>query len=1112
MKLERWIVVAALICLCATVLTPLLAAQSLISGDLTGTVMDPSGAVLSGASVALKNNATGAGRTTTTLSNGTYRFSLLTPGAYTVTVTAVGFSKSETQATVAVGQTTISDLKMTVGAASQTVEVSSAAPLVQADNADLSTNFGQSLIANQPNGGNDLTYVAQTAPGVTMNVGQGYGNFSSNGLPATSNLFTVNGENDMDPYLNLNNSGATNLTLGRNEVQEATVISNAYSGQYGQQAGAQVNYVTKSGTNQFHGNAEYWWTGSSMDANDWFNNRDNISRPFANNNEWAASLGGPIKKDKLFFFVNTEGMRYIVPSTQTVYAPTTTFANETLSYLASHDTAAYNSGLYQKYFNLFQNAAGYNQNNLVANSCDYSGGSLKGIGGLTHDNCIAQYQANPSLPGSEWILSGRVDYNLSEADHLWWRVRMDHGTQATYADPISSDFSAASYQPSYDGQGQWNHVFSPNATNQFIYAGSYYRAIFTQNDSSAFPYTLLGYGFNLTSVGGDTYAFPQGRNVTQYQFVDDFSYTKGAHSMKFGANFRRYDISDYAFSTYNNPLVYLLSIDDLYTGNAYLYRQRFPTNASEPVAMWGIGIYGQDEWRVSKNLKLTLALRLEHNSNPVCQTNCGSILNSNFYTLADSGSLSDASTPYNSIVSGYRHQLYSSTDAVNLAPRFGFAWSPGGSDKTVIRGGFGIFYDALAGLVGDNMMTNLPNEVEERLSGYSWADPSTETTAAACAGLIQNGFSSGASWADVSSYNGTNCRRPTYNSQAGTFHTPYYEQWSFGIQQALGDKSSFSLNYVGNHGVHVPVLNEGVNAYDPNGYFGGAVASTQTAQMFNVVQQYTSSGVSNYNGLTASYNQRVTYGFSVQANYTWSHAIDEVSNGGYSLYYNANSSIQYQIDPNCLRCNNYSNADYDIRNYFSASYVWQTPWKFSNKYVNGAIGGWTLSQNFFARSGLPYTIMDGYTTLGGYGPSITVANINSYVTGSCTNGNSQCVPSAIDSAGNLNSIYSSPGYTGVSLSSFSNQRRNTYRGPGFFDSDLSVNKNFKLTERLAFGFGANLYNVFNHPNFTNPDSTIGDSSFGQITSTTAPPTGPYGSFATGLPSGRIIQFQGKLMF
>ena len=143
---------------------------------------------------------------------------------------------------------------------------------MQADNADLSTNFNQNMITNQPNGGNDITYIAQTSPGAVMNVGGGYGNFSVYGLPATSNLFTVNGENDMDPYLNLNNSGATNLTLGRNDLQEATVISNAYSGQYGQQAGAQVNYVTKSGTNQYHGNAMYYWNGSSMNANDWFNN------------------------------------------------------------------------------------------------------------------------------------------------------------------------------------------------------------------------------------------------------------------------------------------------------------------------------------------------------------------------------------------------------------------------------------------------------------------------------------------------------------------------------------------------------------------------------------------------------------------------------------------------------------------------------------------------------------------------------------------------------------------------------------------------------------------------------------------------------------------------
>src|SRR5579875_3700163 len=287
----------------AAVMAPSLMAQSLSSGDLTGTVTDPSGAVVPNATVTLKSNATGATRTTTTNSAGTYRFSLLPAGSYTVTAEAQGFTKTQTLATITIGQAAVADVKLKVGSTSQTVEVTSAAPLVQTENADLSTNFSQTIVANEPNGGNDLTYIAQTAPGINMNRGQGYGNFQTSGLPATSNVFTMNGENQMDPYLNLNNSGATNLMLGKNAVQEATVVTNAYGAQYGQQVGAQVNYVTKSGSNAFHGNAEYWWTGSYLDANNWFNGLSTpaLPTPFNNNNQWAASLGGPIKKDKLFF-------------------------------------------------------------------------------------------------------------------------------------------------------------------------------------------------------------------------------------------------------------------------------------------------------------------------------------------------------------------------------------------------------------------------------------------------------------------------------------------------------------------------------------------------------------------------------------------------------------------------------------------------------------------------------------------------------------------------------------------------------------------------------------------------------------------------------------------
>ncbi len=466
-----------------------------------------------------------------------------------------------------------------------------------------------------------------------------------------------------------------------------------------------------------------------------------------------------------------------------------------------------------------------------------------------------------------------------------------------------------------------------------------------------------------------------------------------------------------------------------------------------------------------------------------------------------------------------RHQVYRGTDSINTSPRFGFAWSPGGSDKTVVRGGFGIFYDALPAFVVDSYIKNLPQSIDERLANAAWADPATAAAAANCAAAIQSGFANGVSWAGNNPINivdGVHCRRPTFNNESGTLHTPYYEQWSLGLQQAIGDKTSLSLGYVGNHGVHIPILNEGLNAYDAEGIFNGALPLTAPTGSFGIFNQYQSSGISNYNGLTASFSQRMTYGFSVQASYTWSHTMDEVSNGGTTLVYNGNTSIQYQLNPNCLRCNNYGNSDYDIRSYFSASYVWQTPFKFSNKFANGAFGGWTLSQNFFARTGLPYTIQNALDGVGNYGPAgYTIADINQYVNNGCSNGLSQCVPMATTLPGlngNPNPIYNIPALTGNALNGFPNQRRNMYRGPGFFDSDFTINKNFKLTERFAFGVGANFYNIFNHPNFASPDNLIGDTTFGQITSTTAPPTGPYGSFFPGSPSGRIVQFQGKLVF
>jgi hypothetical protein len=1105
--------------------SPFLSAQSLTTGNITGTVTDPSGAVTPNVTVTLKSSDTGETRTATTNSEGSYQFSLLRPGRYALSAEASGFAKAQQSVTVTVGQTSITDVRMALGTSSTTIEVTAATPLIQSDSADLSSHVDQNVISNGVNGGNDVTALAYTAPGVTMNEGQGYGNFSSNGLPATSNLFTVNGENDMDPYLNLNNSGATNLTLGTNELQEATVISsNAYSGQYGQQAGAQINYVTKSGTNQFHGNAIYEWTGSSMDANDWFNKPrasngfTSTPRPFANNNEWAVSLGGPVIKDKLFFFIDYEGIRYIVPSSGPVYVPTADYITQTLANLTA--TAPAEVALYTKLFNLYTSAPGYNGTNFIEGSC---GEALPLVNPVftSGNNCFSTYQATPALPGTEWILPFRVDYAVSQRDQIYFRARIDHGTQATLADPFNSGLSAASYQPAYDGQFGWTHEFNSNLTNQFNADLSHYQALFTQTNPSVFPYSIISTGFNLGDASGITsyaFDFPQGREVTQYQFIDDLSWTRGRHSFKFGANFRRYDITDYTFSVLNNPEVLIGDVTgnssvvvddpnysdggvlDFYDGTALQTRQRFPSRSTQPVALWGLGLYAQDQWKVRSDLTLTVALRAEKNSNPVCQTNCSSLMTDPFNTLLDAGKLSK-DTPYNSIINGHNHQIYRNTDAIDLGPRIGLAWTP--LPKTVLRAGFGMFYDAFPAVVADQFLTNLPGLVEVRITGTPWGDTTTADSpyvqGAASAAAIQGGFDSGATYNTLKAELGSQFRTPAYHNQIGTFHTPYYEQWSLGVQQGLGSSTVVSVGYVGNHGVHIPIYNEGLNAF---GF--PSLPATAPTPIFTAVQEYSSVGISNYNGLTASVNQRSVHGLTFQASYTWSHGLDEVSNGGIgSTPYNASQtfgSLTYQINPNCLKCNNYGNADYDIRNSFSASYVWIMPFKFSSRLATEALGGWQISQNFFARSGLPLTVIDGNTSITNYGPTNTVANV---IAGNgqqnCVNGNSQCLNPAAFAASNA-------------FATFPNQRRNQFHGPGFFDSDFTIGKNFKLTEKVTFYFATNFYNIFNHPNFTNPDLNLADSTFGQITSTAAPPTGPYGAFFTGLPSGRIVQFSGKIIF
>lgn len=1111
-----WMLLAS--ALIVSLILPALAfAQSLTSGDINGTVLDPSGAAVPNASVTVKSTENGSTQTTTTNNTGAYRFHLLNPGQYNVSATAQGLQVQSHIVNVAVGQTSTVNITMQIASASQTVEVTAEPGVIQTDNGNVSTNISPEIIANMPNPGNDLSYYVQTSPGATMNTQGGYGNTATYGISATSNLFTVDGMNENDPFLNLNNSGATNLLLGANDVQTATVVNNGYTGEYGTLAGANVNYVTKSGTNKFHGNAEYFWNGRVLNANDWFLNNDGAPRSFDNANQWAASLGGPIVKNKTFFFLDTEGLRLLIPTSQPVFAPSPAFQAGTLANLTATGNAA-EIPFYNQIFNIYNNAPG------VSRATPVSGGGCDGgvvlAGGAP---CANQFQSNINNLTTEWLMTARVDQNIGNRDRAFIHFRSDHGLQATITDPLNPALNAQSIQPQYEGQLQETHQFGANGVNQFIVAGSWYSAIFgPPNLASALaltPYQLDFSGGEFSTPGSAFYGtWPQGRNVTQYQISDDYGWQKGNHNLKFGVNFRRNDLTDYTpggnFATV--PLALFGSEASFFSGTTDVYEQAFATRPTQPLAIYSLGLYAQDEWAVRPSLKVTLSLRAEHNSNPVCQTNCFARLADSFLNISH-----DPTQPYNQAIVTGQHSALAGYQGLSWEPRVGFAWQPLGKGSTVIRGGLGMFSDVFPGTTATLFDTNPPlkntfittGQLAPGLPGS--AQTAAEASNAAFVGGFNTGLNLGQIMATVPGF-----VPPTMTSAARNIRYPTYTEWNLEVQQALGAKSSFSLNYVGNHGADLAAENFGYNAYCDATCdatlgitsFAGLPASQPDAR-FSTVTEVGNYGVSNYNGLTAEFTRHVSSSFQLQASFTWSHALDDISNGGFLPFnLDTNTSVLTPQNPYCFKCSNYGNADYDVRRQFNATYLWHTP-KLQNKLLD-LLADWTVSGTFFIRSGLPFTVIDGASSglLSGFNYGNTLFADTSVGSLSCSSSNRvdnfRSTPACFTSAD-----FTSPLAAG-GVATFGNERRNQIYGPNFFDTDLTIMKNFRIPrwEGAELEIGAQAFNVLNHPNFDQPVGNLGAPNFGYSQATVATPTSIFGSFLGADASPRALQIRAELRF
>ncbi|HZQ52469.1 MAG TPA: TonB-dependent receptor [Bryobacteraceae bacterium] len=1104
--------------------------QTLTTGDLAGVVRDITGAVVPAATVTLRNTDTGQVRTVDANASGEYRFTTLPAGNYEISANTPALKSDTNKLRISIGQVASLDLTLKPAGSTQVVQVTEAAPLVQNENGNIATAYNPRELENLPAPGNDMTAYAFTAPGVTISTGGGYGDFSVFGLPGVSNLFTINGNDNMDPYLNLNNSGASNLTLGSNEISEAVVVVNGYTGQYGRQAGANVNYVTKSGTNQFHGNAAWFYNSRVLNANDWFNNATGTPRPFSVSNEWADSLGGPIRKDKLFFYIDNEGLRYVLPAGGPVYIPTSQFTNFVMKNLTATNPAAV--PFYTKAFNLYANSTGVPRATPVTAADDqYLGcGDIASNGPPSDPSALAAYTAGfgTTLPcaqtfrntsnslNTEWLLAARVDYNVTSNDHIYFRYNMDRGLQATYTDPINPVFNAQSVQPQYGGQFGYTKVIGASMVNQLLLSASDYAALFGPPNLSAalntFP-TTWAFGDGLYSsnndgysLGGEDPAFPQGRKVRQWQLIDDYSWNWHAHTFKFGTNIRKNWVSTYAYGANTSGLLTFNSMTDFLDGslaNGSTYAQAFTNIGAQNLNMYSAGFYAQDEWKARPNLTLTLAVRFDRNSNIQCPAGCfNELLGQPFAQVNHS-----ATVPYNQVIQTGLKQAFPSVEPIVVQPRIGFAYNA--SKNLVFRGGFGVFSDLYQGLIADRLITNAPGVTSFTTSSglVAQGDPnSVFALVSSSNAAFRSGFSNGATLSSLKA-SVPLFTTPNYNTVANQLYNPKVYEWNFELEQGLGSNYVLSLNYVGNHGYQE--LNQSLfeNQYAKAGFQG--LPRTAPDPRFGEIRNLNNDSWSNYDGLVAAFRWRAGSQFSGSVSYTWSHALDTCSNECLEPFnFLTATSLRYQVSPLGLNALNYGNADYDVRHSLNANYVYTLPVSyFHNWLTRGVLGGWTVAGTFFFHSGYPFSVLDslvrsrrGVSNATGIATQSFIADyLGGPTNASCTTPNVPCLDSSLFAA-----PASQPGYGNIA--------RNAFRGPGYFDTDLNVNKTFAMGERYKLQIGAYFFNILNHPNFDLPVNNVALGNFGTITNTVSAPTSAYGSFQGSAVSGRVIQTQVKLTF
>jgi hypothetical protein len=1094
-------VLALVLCL-AVALAPSAFGQA-ISGNLNGTVQDATGAAVNNATVTAINVATGQKISTTSSGTGAYLFTNLPVGTYKISATSSGFKTTTIEnVPVELNKSNNVNIKLEVGTSSTTVEVSGEAPPVDTTTAQLQNTFNDRLstdlgLTSSGGAGAGVLNLSLLTPGVTNASAMGLGvGPSVGGQRPRDNNFQVEGVDNNNKTV----TGAL-ITVPPEAVENFTLLSNQFNSEFGHSSGGQFSTTVKSGTNSFHGSVYEYFRNRKLNAVDetWVQ-QGLTSNPRLDNNRFGATFGGPIVKNKLFFFTNFERnpVGFISVGGGAVQTPT---AAGLAAIASDPGVSATNLSIFKQFAPVAPKGTGCITYNAAGNSIPVG---LSTFSAPANGSCAAGNVevGNVSIVPSAWQswtnYVQSVDYNISENDQLRVRFIYNKENLLDNAAQLGTFFTATSNTFELANVSEY-HTFSPNVSNEFRAGFNRYNnnlgaGNFKFPGLDAFPNILL---FDLGSAGlniGPDGNAPQFTIQNFYQFVDNISMVRGKHTLKFGAEYRWY-ISPQGFTQrargdyeYNSTQVYM---EDFGPDN---FGQRSTGSTTYYGNQKAIYWYLNDNWHFNPHLSINLGVRYEYTTTPTGE---------NRQTLNAISNTPSIRVPQ----AGNQPLVFGAPQAPknNWAPRIGFAYSPGTSGDTSIRGGFGLAWDTLYDNIG---ILAVPPQVG-----------STENVTPLSPNFLANGGLKGGGGSGITTLDGPTARSLTANWIPPQVKDPYSINWNLGIQHSFGKNYTAEINYVGTRGrqlsfqdiitVHASVtptnflptylqapdqatlnalplqLNTdsagfpivGTNDIWDQGFVNGGFGCPAPCTPF--ITAFVPAGWSIYHGLQSSLTRRFTNGLTFQGAYTWSHNIDNST----ADFHSTDLTPRRPQDFFSFGQSDKANSALDRAQRFTLAMVYEMPYfKDGSWLVKNIVGNWQFSPVYTYETGEWVTVQSGRDSNLNVDSAGDRGTLNpGGVRGTGTDVTALCRVAACSdpTAGPVVAyVVNNPSaqYIRTGSGAVTSLSRNTLQTPGTNNFDLAVYKNLKFGERMAFRLGAQFGNIVNHPQFipgSNPGYGLG---------------------------------------